>query len=124
MITMGGRCRPRGTGEPMPDEIGACADYLDRQIEAIKPKVIVTLGRYSMAKFFPTAKSMKESHGKVAWHAGIACLAMYHPAAVLRQPSLRTVLLEDFRRIPQILAQAAASSVREEPAEAQQLSLF
>lgn len=118
------KCRPPGNREPLPDEIEACADYLDRQIAAIRPRVVVTLGRYSMAKFFPPRKSVRELHGKVLWRDGMACVAMYHPAAALRQPSLRPVLQEDFRRIPQLLAQARADVAREERTDARQLSLF
>lgn len=122
------KCRPPGNREPLPDEIEACAGFLDRQIGLIQPRLIVTLGRYSMAKFFPAAKSMKELHGKVVWREGMACMAMYHPAAALRQPSLRPVLEADFRRIPEVLAQAEAGAARQrqtkEQAEPEQLSLF
>ncbi|MBI4494468.1 MAG: uracil-DNA glycosylase [Chloroflexi bacterium] len=118
------KCRPPGNREPLPDEIAACAGYLDRLIAALKPKVVVTLGRYSMARFFPPGKSMKELHGKVVWRDGMACVAMYHPAAVLRQASLRPVIEADFRTIPGILAQAKAGAAQQEQAEAEQLSLF
>lgn len=121
------KCRPPGNRDPLPDEIAACGGYLDRQIELIKPRVIVTLGRFSMAKFFPPGKGMRDLHGRVLWRDGIACVAMYHPAAALRQPSLKAILEEDFRKIPEILAQARGGSseqAEEEPSEAQQLSLF
>lgn len=118
------KCRPPGNRDPFPDEISACADYLDRQIAAIQPRVIVTLGRYSMARFFPPGKSMKELHGKVVRWKQAFCLAMYHPAAALRQPSLLDVLRDDFKRIPQVLAEARAAQPREPEVQARQLNLF
>ena len=55
------KCRPPGNRDPLPDELSACAPYLDRQIEVIRPKVIVTLGRFSMARFFPALRSAKST---------------------------------------------------------------
>jgi DNA polymerase len=118
------KCRPPGNRDPLPDEIGPCGDFLTRQIALIQPRLIVTLGRFSMARFFPPGKSMKDLHGKTVVHDGTLCLAMYHPAAVLRQPSLRPVVEADFRRIPELLAQAEVEERREGTPEPEQLSLF
>lgn len=98
--------RPPENRDPLPDEILACSGYLDRQIEAINPKVIVTLGRYSMAKFFPTAK-ISQIHGQAKVIGGRIVVAMYHPAAALHQAALKQTVVDDFKRaIPAALAEA------------------
>lgn len=97
------KCRPPGNRDPRPEEVAACAGYLDRQIAAIRPKVIVTLGRYSMAKFLPHAK-VSEVHGRPVRVRGLTIVPMYHPAAALHQPSLKPVVERDFARLPEILA--------------------
>jgi DNA polymerase len=101
------RCRPPGNRDPQPDELGACDEYTQRQIAALDPKVIVTLGRYSMARFFGPG-SMRDLHGRSKDWNGITCLAMYHPAAILRTPTaeMRRVYADDFRKIPQLLTEA------------------
>ena len=80
------KCRPPGNRDPLPDELAACAEYLNRQIEALNPPVIVTLGRFSMAKFLPFAK-ISEAHGKPVNVNGRMIVPMYHPAAALHQPA-------------------------------------
>lgn len=93
------KCRPPKNRDPQPEELAACSDYLERQIEAINPRVIVTLGRYSMARFLPMVK-ISEVHGQATWVHGRMIVAMYHPAAALHQPSLRPTLESDFMKIP------------------------
>ena len=97
--------RPPGNRDPEPDEIAACAPFLDRQIEAIQPKVIVTLGRYSMARFFPGAR-ISAIHGQARKIDGRLVVAMFHPAAALHQQSLRDTLIEDFKKLAQLIARA------------------
>lgn len=98
--------RPPENRDPLPDEIAACSDYLTRQIAALNPKVIVTLGRYSMARFFPGAK-ISAIHGQAKKVDGRVVVAMYHPAAALHQQSLRQTVVDDFKRsIPPALAEA------------------
>jgi DNA polymerase len=100
------RCRPPGNRDPWPDELAACDDYSQRQIAALEPKVIVTLGRYSMARFFPGAK-ISAIHGQAKKVDGRVVVAMYHPAAALHQQSLRQTVVDDFKRsIPPALAEA------------------
>ena len=106
------KCRPPSNRDPLPDEIGACRKWLDRQIELIKPKMIVTLGRYSMARFFPGA-TISKVHGTARTSEGVTYFAMYHPAAALHQGSLRGVIMEDMLKIPPFLTQDEA--VPEEP---------
>jgi DNA polymerase len=116
--------RPPGNRDPEPDELTACADYLDQQIKIINPKVIVTLGRYSMAKFFPTAK-ISAIHGQARKVDGRLVVAMFHPAAALHQPRFKDPLVEDFKKLPALIAAAekAAPAKPDEP-ESTQLSLF
>jgi DNA polymerase len=99
------KCRPPGNRDPLPDELDACSLYLDRQIEAINPIVIVTLGRFSMAKFMGNVR-ISEVHGRSRWVNGRLVVAMFHPAAALHQPSLKNAVLEDFGRLPGYLSQA------------------
>jgi DNA polymerase len=122
------KCRPPGNRDPQADELSACAPYLDRQIAAINPKVIVTLGRFSMAKFMPNAK-VSEMHGQAMHIRGRLIVAMYHPAAALHQRSLRPVLEADFAKLPDLIAQAdSIPAYIEDAAENQsppeQLSMF
>ncbi|NMC45549.1 MAG: uracil-DNA glycosylase [Chloroflexi bacterium] len=102
------KCRPPGNRDPMPEELEACASYLDRQISAINPKVIVTLGRHSMGKYFTNAK-ISLIHGKATWVKGRLIVAMYHPAAGLHQPNLKPTIMADFRKLPDMILQAKKS---------------
>jgi len=105
------KCRPPENRDPLPDEILACGKYLNRQIEAINPRVIVTLGRISMSKFFPEAR-ISAIHGKAKEVDGKLIVAMYHPAAALHQPNLRPALESDFAGLKNLLH--PASKVQEE----------
>lgn len=103
------KCRPPGNRDPLPAEVSACSEFLDCQIETINPKLIITLGRYSMGKFLPNAK-ISAVHGQAMWIRGRLIVPMYHPAAALHQPSLRPVLEKDFARLPEFLQLAASSA--------------
>jgi DNA polymerase len=123
------KCRPPGNRDPLPEELDACSDYLERQIQAINPKVIVTLGRYSMARFLPNAK-ISDVHGQAMRVRGRLIVPMYHPAAALHQGSLKPVIERDFSLLPELIAQAAEAPEVEEPkppeekTQPKQLSLF
>lgn len=133
------KCRPPNNRDPEQDEIAACDDYLDRQIAALQPQVIVTLGRFSMTKFFGNER-ISVIHGRARKKDGYICIAMYHPAAGLHQASLKDAIRQDFKKIPLIVAEAdrmaAEASARSDnqpkpvkPAQKheeppQQLSLF
>jgi uracil-DNA glycosylase len=99
------KCRPPNNRDPEPEEIAACAPYLTRQIELIDPLVIVTLGRYSMARFFP-GERISQIHGTAKLVEGRLCVAMYHPAAGLHQASLADIIRSDFRKLPIYIEQA------------------
>ena len=94
-------------GEPRPPARGALLlQRLSRPpVSAINPKVIVTLGRYSMGKFMPNAR-ISEVHGQPSWNKGRLIIPMYHPAAALHQPSLKTTLERGFARLTDFIKQA------------------
>lgn len=115
------KCRPPGNRDPLPGEIEACRKYLDAQLRLISPKVVVSLGRYSMARFFP-GQPIGKIHGTWRQQGGMVYFAMYHPAAALHQQSLRKVIQEDMLKIPQALAEA--ERLGEGQGSPQQLSLF
>ncbi len=122
------KCRPPGNRDPLPEEIEACAHYLDQQIALINPKVIITLGRYSMARWFPGQK-ISAIHGKAKCVDGRIVVAMFHPAAALHQRALRGLIEEDFRRLPEIIKAAQADMQPSPPKKTsdgagEQLSLF
>ena len=117
------KCRPPGNRDPQPEEIEACKPFLEKQIEAISPRMIVTLGRFSMERYFPGAK-ISQIHGQPRKIGGIIYYPMYHPAAALHQPKWRQVIKDDMSRIPQLLAQADSVAEVELPQDAEQLSLF
>src|ERR687883_1303372 len=98
------RCRPPGNRDPQPDELDACDEYTQRQIALLDPRLIVTLGRYSMARFVGQGP-MRDLHGRTREWNGITCLAMYHPAAILRTPTpeMRRGFVEGFFKNPHIL---------------------
>lgn len=117
------KCRPPGNRDPLTSEIEACKPFLDRQIKLIKPKLIATLGRFAMSRFFPNAK-ITRIHGHPRKIEGIIYYPMYHPAAALHQPRWRSVVEEDFHRIPELLEKIEEISEAQPPEQAEQLSLF
>ncbi len=118
------KCRPPGNRDPLPEEVEACRPYLDRQLQLIRPKVVVCLGRHSMARFFPGEKISKV-HGQARREGNTLYVAMYHPAAALHQPALKPIVEQDFKKLPQYIAEAEKlSGVAEAPKPERQLSLF
>ncbi len=122
------KCRPPGNRDPRSEELAACDVYLEQQIQAINPKVIVTLGRFSMERFIPNAK-ISEIHGKALRIRGRLVVPMYHPAAALHQPSLRSSVEGDFLQLPDLIASAESApeleiNAPEEKSGPKQLSMF
>ncbi|MCC6500283.1 MAG: uracil-DNA glycosylase [Anaerolineales bacterium] len=101
------KCRPPDNRDPLPEELAACDKYLERQIEAINPSIIVTLGRISMNKFFPGAK-ISAVHGQMKKVGERYVIAMFHPAAALHQAALKPAILADFAKLPELLKEARA----------------
>jgi DNA polymerase len=116
------KCRPPENRDPLPKEIEACRKYLQRQIELIGPKVVVPLGRFSLAWFFPS-ESIGRMHGQARYRDGIHYLAMYHPAAALHAGNMRRAIEEDFHKLPAVLEEARKGPKEEVP-EPQQMRLF
>jgi len=126
------KCRPPGNRDPLPEELAACDGYLERQIAALNPKIIITLGRFSMGKFMPGAR-ISAVHGQMRRVGPRFVIAMFHPAAALHQASLKPAILQDFAQLPKLLEQARAAlgpvsalvqeqaKIQEEP---KQLTLF
>ena len=96
------KCRPPNNRDPMPDEIAACAKYLERQIELIDPLLIVTLGRFAMARFLP-GQSISRVRGRLRTVDGRRIFPIMHPAAGLRRQEMRAAIEADFARIPGLL---------------------
>lgn len=105
------KCRPPGNRDPQPNELEECSKYLDRQIELINPNIIVTLGRFSMAKFFGPVK-ISQIHGRIRKIDGRYYVAMYHPAAALHQPALKNTLLDDFTKLRDYIKQIYSSNLQ------------
>jgi uracil-DNA glycosylase family 4 len=128
------KCRPPSNRDPQEEELTACRDYLDRQILALHPYLIITLGRHSMARYFTDAK-ISMIHGKAVWIKGQMIVPMYHPAAGLHQPNLKPSIEKDFLKLPEYIQKARTtpknpiyseekkSSVEDEP-QPTQLNLF
>ncbi|MEP7136425.1 MAG: uracil-DNA glycosylase [Chloroflexota bacterium] len=126
------KCRPPENRDPLPDELSACDKYLERQIEAINPSIIVTLGRFSMGKYTQGAK-ISQIHGQMRKVGDRYVIAMFHPAAALHQAALKPAILADFAKLPELLAEARTALGKSAPArkiteqkeaDPKQLSLF
>lgn len=117
------KCRPPGNRDPLPMEIKSCQKWLDRQLELLAPKMIVTLGRYSLARYFP-GETISKVHGKARKENNVIYFAMYHPAAALHQQSLRQTIEVDIRKIPELLAKSVEMKEKQEDNKPQQLSMF
>jgi len=115
------KCRPPNNRDPQPDEIEACSGFLQRQLAIINPRLIVTLGRFSMQLAFKGA-SISRVHGVPRKVGDYVYYPMFHPAAALHQPRYRSMIEEDVKRIPEILVQLG--SVEQETERPEQLSLF
>ncbi len=96
------KCRPPRNRDPHPDEILACSKYLDRQIEVINPLVIVTLGRFSLSKFFP-GEGITKARGSIRYYGARPIYPMLHPAAALYRRELKEIISQDFKALPDIL---------------------
>lgn len=125
--------RPPENRDPEPGEIGACQPYLDDQIRIIQPRLIATLGRFSMNKFLPGVY-ISQVHGQARFVDFLGkkytVLPLYHPAAALRSGQMMASFREDFAKIPGLLTEASSPPVPEpepaetQPADSEQLSLI
>lgn len=102
------KCRPPENRDPLPEEIEACRPWLDQQIELIRPKVIVTVSRFAMARWFPNEK-ITVIHGKAKRFGSVLVVPMFHPAAALRNVNLLPLLEADFKKLPQYIRDNAGA---------------
>ncbi len=117
------KCRPPSNRDPQPGEIEACSPWLQQQLGIIKPKMIVTLGRFSMSRYFP-GQAIGRIHGQTKEVDGVVIVPMYHPAAALHQASLRRVIEQDFQKLPEVLEQALKNDSASRETEALQMQLL
>ena len=117
------KCRPPKNRDPLPIEIQTCKTFLDRQLEVVAPKILVTLGRHSFVKFFP-GELLSKSRGKPRKLEGFTVFPVYHPAAALHNPGLRPIIEADFRKLPELLKTELIDSKIETDDEPLQLNFF
>lgn len=114
------KCRPPLNRDPEPIELAACNTFLERQITTINPRIIITLGRFSMAKFFPDVK-ISQVHGKMKRVGDLFVIPMFHPAAALHQVALKPTIKQDFAHLPKLLAMAKKELGLEDAAQPEAL---
>ncbi|MBI4671736.1 MAG: uracil-DNA glycosylase [Chloroflexi bacterium] len=119
--------RPPNNRDPLPEEIEACRGWLDQQIELIQPKVIITISRFAMARWFPNEK-ISAIHGKAKRFGNLLVVPMFHPAAALHNINLRPQLEADFKKLPQYIRDISGAPAAEPPKKqdppAEQLKMF
>jgi DNA polymerase len=119
--------RPANNRDPEPLEIKAYQPYLDGIIDIINPRLILTLGRFSMAKFIPGVL-ISSLHGKpreVQWRdKSLTIIPMYHPAAALRSGEIMERIRNDFAKIPEILAKISEKNSGTIKEDSEQIKLF
>lgn len=99
------KCRPPRNRDPEPEEMAACAAYLDRQIGLIKPRVIVALGRVAARRLTGTEKSMGALRGRWSQYRGVPLMPTFHPAYLLRQPLEKRLVWADLKKVAERLAE-------------------
>lgn len=104
------KCRPPDNRDPFPEEVAACRPYLERQMELLDPRVVVTLGRHSFLRFYPEGRISKD-HGKILEWEGRILFPLYHPAAGLRNLAIKKELQQDVLRLPEALRESIKLSV-------------
>ena len=97
------KCRPPNNRDPLPFEVACCTPYLKRQIELLKPKLIVAVGRIAAQFLLDTKETLGKIRGKMHAYQGIPLLITYHPAYLLRSPREKAKAYEDFMKIRQAL---------------------
>lgn len=111
------KARPPGNRDPKPEEIEAYRPFLDREIMIVKPRVICTLGRFSMAKFLGPDVRISQVHGQARWAAfptpddpayRVVVFPMFHPAAALRSTAVNTMFIQDFTKLLALLTRLNA----------------
>ena len=102
--------RPPGNRNPRPEEVSACSPYLVRQIELIRPKVLVALGTFAAQTLLDTKLSIGKLRGQIHRYYGVPLIVTYHPAALLRNPSWKRPAWEDVQLARRILDRAVSGA--------------
>ena len=102
------KCRPPMNRDPMPNEAEACSPYLKRQLELVRPKVVLILGRHALERLMPGQGSISRIHGSLVMRGDVAYVPLYHPAAALHNGSLVSDLEHDFDRVKAYLEKLLA----------------
>jgi uracil-DNA glycosylase len=110
------KCRPPQNRDPLPNELAACRPYLDRQIAMMNPRVIVTLGRYSLGTFFP-GEFISRIHGSIRKIGSRYYYPMYHPASALYQQSNRQMIIDDMKKLGRWLEETSSQAELITPTE-------
>jgi DNA polymerase len=123
------KCRPPGNRDPLPDEVSSCSAYLDRQVQLIRPAVILLLGRHAVQRLLPGSSGISRIHGQLVQRGDRAYVPLYHPAAALYNNFLVDTLNQDFRKVQGYIAEIearrqAAPEAKTETDQKEQLSLF
>jgi uracil-DNA glycosylase family 4 len=118
------KSRPPGNRDPLPEEVAACAPYLDAQVEIIRPQAILLLGRHALQRLIPGAPGISRCHGQVIKVGERSYVPCYHPAAALYNSQLLEVLEQDFQLLRRHLDQLAEAPAAPPPAPPEQLGLF
>ncbi|RJP35265.1 MAG: uracil-DNA glycosylase [Actinobacteria bacterium] len=128
------KCRPPDNRDPQPQELETCTPYLFKQIDIIKPRIICTLGNHATKTLLSTTTGITQLRGKLIRKGGLAYVPLFHPAAALHKPPLKSTLIEDFQRLQEHLAsekvrweeegEAGMETTTEAEAEPEQMGLF
>ena len=134
------KCRPPANRDPLPEEKSACRKYLEQQIRAIGPQIVVTLGRHSTETYLPGLGGITKLRAKLyrrpqwghfadpqdhsVYLGGIYFFPLYHPAAALHNGSMRQTLLDDFAKLPAAIEKAKAESEKSKVEKIKQEKLF
>ena len=117
------KCRPPNNRDPLPLETDACRKYLDKQIDLISPKLIVTLGRYATSRFIP-GQTISASRGRLRNVNGLNVYPIYHPAAALHNGGFRRTIEDDFKQIPDLVSLKETTTTDRAPEAGKQLPMF
>lgn len=118
------KSRPPGNRDPLPEEVEACAPFLDEQIDIIRPQAILVLGRHALQRLVPGAPGISRCHGQLLRVRERNYVPCYHPAAALYNGGLMAVLEADFDRLREHLERLGAPQPAPPPPPPEQLGLF
>jgi len=104
------KCRPPNNRDPQPDEVAACSPFLFKQVEVIKPKVIVALGAYAARNLLDTERAISKLRGRFHEYRGTLLMPTYHPAYLLRNPQAKRPVWEDMQMVRDLLNEGSAGN--------------